>query len=72
MGAFDEMRDKAEKVAADHKTEVRQGLKKAGDLADAKSGGKFSAQVDQAEEFVARKVTGQSERDDGGEAQESR
>jgi hypothetical protein len=38
--------DKAENMADQHDEQVDQGLEKAGDVADQKTGGKFDGQID--------------------------
>ena len=43
MGGF---MDKAENVADQHDEQVDQGLEKAGDFADQKTGGKYDNQID--------------------------
>lgn len=52
MGIF----DKVTEAAAGHADEIRgaaeAGIDKAGDLIDAKTGGKFAGQVDQAQDFA--------------------
>ncbi|MEU7524285.1 antitoxin [Saccharothrix sp. NPDC042600] len=68
MGSFDDMQAAAKKLAADHKGEVREGIDKAGDFLDEKTGGKFTGQIAQAEDFVAGKVTGDEPDDDAGRA----
>jgi len=54
MGAFDELKGKAEKVAADHPEQTEkfsdQAIQKAGDAADQRTGGSHSAQVDNAQQ----------------------
>ncbi|MGW0018712.1 antitoxin [Rhodococcus sp. NPDC003382] len=52
MGFLDNVKgivDKGKELAADHPDVVNQAIEKAGDLADDKTGGKFSGQVDAAE-----------------------
>lgn len=41
--------DKGKELAAEHPDKVNQAIEKAGDLADNTTGGKFSGQVDAAE-----------------------
>jgi hypothetical protein len=54
MGMFDELKDKAAALAEEHKDVVEQvsdqAIDKAGDAADAATGGKFSGQVDAAQQ----------------------
>ncbi|MFZ2528099.1 MAG: antitoxin [Rhodococcus sp. (in: high G+C Gram-positive bacteria)] len=52
MGFLDNVKglvDKGKELAAEHPDKVNQAIEKAGDLADNKTGGKFSGQVDAAE-----------------------
>ena len=44
MGGF---MDKAKEIADQHDEQVDQGLEKAGDFADQKTGGKYGSQIDQ-------------------------
>jgi antitoxin protein of toxin-antitoxin system len=54
MGAFDELKDKGEKLAADHPEQTEkisdQANEKAGDTADHATGGKHVQQVDSAQQ----------------------
>jgi antitoxin protein of toxin-antitoxin system len=54
MGAFDELKNKGEKLAADHPEQTEkvsdQANEKAGDTADRLSGGKHAEQVDSAQQ----------------------
>ncbi|HEX6446364.1 MAG TPA: antitoxin [Streptosporangiales bacterium] len=58
MSQFDNLRDKAEDAAADHPDQVNEGIEKAGDFADDKTGGKYSDQIDQGQEKVGDYVEG--------------
>lgn len=52
MGFMDNVKglvDKGKELAAEHPDKVNQAIEKAGDLADNTTGGKFSGQVDAAE-----------------------
>ena len=42
--------NKAKDLAADHPDQVNQGIDKAGDAVDAKTGGQHASQVDKAQE----------------------
>ncbi len=42
--------DKAKDLAADHKDKVKEGIDKAGDTVDEKTGNKYSEQIDKGEE----------------------
>ncbi|WP_084082602.1 antitoxin [Corynebacterium freneyi] len=56
MGIF----DKAKQFAEDNPDKVNQGIDKAGDLVDERTGGKHSEQVDKAQD-AARKHLGGNE-----------
>lgn len=58
MSTFDNMRDKAEDAASEHPDQVDEGVEKAGDFADDKTGGKYSDQVDKGEEKAGDYVEG--------------
>jgi hypothetical protein len=47
---FDALKDKAKDVLGDHGDKVDQGVDKAGDFVDEKTGGKYSEQVDQGQQ----------------------
>ncbi|HZX03277.1 antitoxin [Kribbella sp.] len=49
---FDEMKDKAEELAKEHPDQVNEGLEKAGDFANEKTGGKFGDQIEQGENYA--------------------
>jgi hypothetical protein len=48
MGFLDKIKD----LAKGHKTEVNEGIAKAGDIADQKTGNKYAEQIDKAEHAV--------------------
>ncbi|MDQ3945232.1 MAG: antitoxin [Actinomycetota bacterium] len=50
MGALDDMKDKAQDLATERGDEAKEGLEKAGDFADEKTGGKHSDKIDQGVE----------------------
>jgi hypothetical protein len=58
MGGF---MDKAEDLADQHDDKVDQGLQKAGDIADEKTGGGHSEQIDRGVD-TAQEHTGQGDR----------
>jgi hypothetical protein len=67
MGMFDNMKDKAEDLAKEHPDQVNEGLEKAGDFADDKTGGKFEDQIDKGQEFARDRMgngEGQDENQD--------
>lgn len=45
---LEKLKDKAEDIAEEHGDKISDGLEKAGDLIDAKTGGKRSEQIDTA------------------------
>lgn len=47
---MDDMGDRAKDFASEHPDQVDLGTKKAGDLADDKTGGKYSDQIDTGQE----------------------
>jgi len=57
MGGF---MDKARDLADQHDEQVDQGLEKAGDFADQKTGGKFDAQTDKGVD-LAQQRTGEGD-----------
>ncbi|HET6738976.1 MAG TPA: antitoxin [Kribbella sp.] len=67
MGMFDNMKDKAEDLAKEHPDQVNEGLEKAGDFADDKTGGKFEDQIDKGQDFARDRMgngEGQDENQD--------
>jgi hypothetical protein len=44
--------DDAKKLVDEHEDQVDQGIEKAGDLVDDKTGGQYAGQVDQGQEFL--------------------
>lgn len=60
MGIFDSAKEQAGNLAGEHSDKVEQfsdqGIEKAGDLADQKSGGKFSGQVDGVQEQADQRI----------------
>ncbi len=54
MGIF----DKAKDALSEHSDKVDQGIDKAGDMVDEKTGGKYVGQVDQGQEFAKDKLAG--------------
>ncbi len=45
-------------VAADHETEIADGIDNIGDFVDDKTGGQYAAQVDQAQSFLKDQLGG--------------
>ncbi|RAN73360.1 hypothetical protein B5P43_30940 [Bacillus sp. SRB_336] len=58
MSIFDEIKGKAEGLLQGHKDQVKDGIQKAGDFIDSKTGEKFKDQIDgvqqAASDFVDR------------------
>ncbi|MGI3785420.1 MAG: antitoxin [Janthinobacterium lividum] len=50
--------NKAKDLAADHPDQVDQGIDKAGDAVDARTGGQHVSQVDKAQEAVKDRLGG--------------
>ena len=55
MGIFDQIKD----AAAGHEAQVDQGVEKLGDMVDERTGGQYTAHVDQAQAFVRGQLTDQ-------------
>ncbi|GAB3619324.1 antitoxin [Glutamicibacter sp. PS] len=49
-GNLDGLKDKASQFASEHSDQISDGIEKAGDFVDDKTGGKFAEQVDGAQE----------------------
>ena len=64
MGGLEDMAGKAEELAKEHPDQVKQGVEKAGQVADEKTGGQHSDQIDKAEQAAEDRLTGGS--DQGG------
>lgn len=56
MGLFDKLKKKAEDLAEDHGDKIEDAIDKVADIADDKTGGKYSGQIDtgaeKAKDFV--------------------
>jgi len=50
--------NKAKDLAADHPDKVDQGIDKAGDAVDAKTGGQHASQVDKAQDAARDRLAG--------------
>lgn len=50
MPDFGEMADKAKQFAGEHPDQVDEGLEKAGNLAEEKTGGRFGSQISEGEQ----------------------
>lgn len=56
MGLFDSAKDKASESAGEHQDKIDDGIERAGDAADEKTGGKYSDHVDSAEDLAKDKL----------------
>jgi hypothetical protein len=69
MPDFSEFEDKAKQLASEHPDQVDEGLKRAGDLADQHTGGRFGDEIQQgeqrAEDYLG--TGGQGGQDQGGQ-----
>lgn len=61
MSFLDDAKDKAKDLAGGHEDKVDDGLDKAGDFADDKTGGKYSDQIDSGQEKASEFLTGGDE-----------
>ena len=52
MGMFDNMKDKAGDLAQEHSDKVDEGLDKAGEFVNEKTGGEHGDQIDQGKDFA--------------------
>ena len=50
MGALDDMKDKARDLAEEHGDKIKDGLEKAAEFVDEKTGGKHSDKIDKGVE----------------------
>jgi hypothetical protein len=62
---LDKLKDKAEEIAEDHGDKIADGLEKAGDLVDEKTGGKHGEQIDTAVDKAQGLVEKLAENGDG-------
>jgi hypothetical protein len=62
MGALDNLKDKAKDLAGQHSDQVKEGLKKAGKIADEKTGGKHSDKIDRGVDKAGEAVDKFAER----------
>ena len=70
MPDFSEFEDKAKQLASEHPEQVDEGLKRAGDFADQRTGGRFGDEIQQgeqrAEDYLGSGQGGQGSQDQGG------
>ena len=61
MSEFGDLAGKAEELAKEHPDQVKEGLEKAGQVADEKTGGQHTGQIDKAEQAAEQRLTGGSD-----------
>lgn len=61
MSIFDDIKGKAEELLGSHGDQVKDGIEKAGDLVDEKTGGKFADQVDGVQKAASDFVDGRQQ-----------
>jgi ABC-type transporter Mla subunit MlaD len=64
MSMFDNMKDKASDLVDGHGDKVGEGLDKAGEFADEKTGGKYSDQIDSGVDQAKDRLDGLDGQDD--------
>lgn len=64
MSMFDNMKDKAEDLVNEHGDKVSEGVDKAGEFADEKTGGKYSEHIDQGTDRAKDGLDGLDGQDD--------
>lgn len=62
MGALDNMKAKAKDLANQHSDQVKEGLKKAGNIVNEKTGGKHSDKIDRGVDKAGEAVDKFAER----------
>ena len=71
MPDFSEFEDKAKQLASEHPDQVDEGLKRAGDIADQRTGGRFGDQIQQGEQRAEDYLgSGQGGQGQGGQGQD--
>ena len=58
MGVFDNMKDKVSGLVDQHGDQVGDGVDKAGDLVDEKTGGQYADKVDQGQDGLKNALDG--------------
>ncbi|MGO4662805.1 antitoxin [Terrabacter sp. 2TAF16] len=64
MGVFDNMKDRASELVDQHGDQVGDGVDKAGDLVDEKTGGQYADKVDQGQDGLKNALDGLDGQDD--------
>ncbi|ALV45403.1 MT0933-like antitoxin protein [Arthrobacter alpinus] len=60
MSIFDDIKGKAEGLIGSHGDQIKDGIEKAGDFVDEKTGGKFADKVDGVQNAASDFVDGQN------------
>jgi VIT1/CCC1 family predicted Fe2+/Mn2+ transporter len=61
VSGLGDLAGKAEELAKEHPDQVKQGMEKAGQVADEKTGGQYTDQIDKAEQAAEDHLTGGSD-----------
>jgi len=64
MGMFDNMKDKATEAVNEHGDQVGEGINKAGDFADEKTGGKYGDKIDKGADMAKDQLDNLDGQDD--------
>lgn len=64
MSVFDNMKDQVSKQVDEHGEQVGQGVDKAGDLLDERTGGQYADKVDQGQDALKNGLDGLDGQDD--------
>jgi MT0933-like antitoxin protein len=65
MPDFGDLADKAKDLASEHPDQVDEGLKRAGEFTDEKTGGRFGDQIQQGEQRADEYLGGQGDQGGG-------
>lgn len=64
MGMFDNLKDKATEAVDEHGDKVSEGLDKAGEFANEKTGGEHGDKIEQGTDFAKDRLDGLDGQDD--------
>lgn len=64
MGMFDNLKDKATEAVDEHGDKIGEGLNKAGDFADEKTGGQYGDKIDQGADMAKDQLDNLDGQDD--------
>ena len=64
MSVFDNMKDQVSKQVDEHGEQIGDGVDKAGDFVDEKTGGQYADKVDQGQEGLTNALDGLDGQDD--------